>query len=83
MVWQTAAAILARPWPISSWFSSHLVAVLIAAIFALDMASMKLITATTNDAGSSFTQVSQSNPGTVNPGRPRGISPTTLPPVSA
>ena len=83
MVWLNAAAILARPWPINSWFSFQGRLVLIAITLQLDMASMKLIRAMTNAAGSSSLVVSQSMVGTTNCGNPCGTAPTTRPPSSA
>src|SRR5207237_2021663 len=50
---QNAATIFASPCPINSWFSFHGARVLTAITLQLDIASMKLITATTSAAGSS------------------------------
>lgn len=83
MVWLNPAASLARPWPISSWFSSHGVRVLRAMILQLDMASMKLISAMTKAAGSSAMVACQSKAGTVRLGSPGGMSPTTRPPIAS
>ncbi|MNC90479.1 hypothetical protein D3C83_65820 [compost metagenome] len=47
----------------------------------LDMASMKLISAITNAAGSSAMVACQSKGGMVRLGNPAGISPTTRPPM--
>ena len=83
IVWLNAAAILASPWPINSWFSFHGRLVLIAITLQLDIASMKLIRAMTNAAGSSSLVVSQSIVGVTNFGMPLGTAPTTRPPSSA
>ena len=83
MVWLNAAAILARPWPINSWFSSQGRLVWIAITLQLDIASMKLIKAITNAAGSSCLVVSQLSVGALNCGNPCGTAPTTRPPRPA
>ena len=70
--WQNAAAILAMPCPTSSWFSSHRTRVLMAIALQLDIASMKLIRAMTNAAGSSAVIALHSSAGTPTPGRPAG-----------
>ena len=77
---QNAATILAKPWPISSRFSSHRVRVRIAMILELDIASMKLISAMTKLAGNRASVAVQSSGGTPNDGRPLGMMPTTVPP---
>ena len=80
---QNAAMILARPCPINSWLSSHLVRVFTAITLQLDMASVKLTSAMTSAAGKSLTIASQFMAGTDRPGKPAGMAPTTWPPCCA
>ena len=68
--WLKAAATLASPWPINSWFSSQGVRVLSAITLQLDIASMKLISAITKAAGSSSLVASQLISGMDRLGRP-------------
>ena len=83
MEWQNAAATLARPWPMSSLFSSQGWRVLMAITLALDIASMKLISAITKAAGSRLMEAFQSSGGMLMLGKPCGMAPTTRPPMSA
>ena len=80
--WLNDEAIFARPWPTSSWFSSQRVWVLRAIAYEPVATSMKLTNDSMKAAGSSDRLTDHSIEGTENCGRPRGISPTTLPPFA-
>ncbi len=81
--WQNAAAILASPCPMSSWFSSQRTRVLMAIALQLDIASMKLMSAMTKAAGNNAVIALHSSAGTPTPGSPAGMLPTTRPPRAA
>ena len=76
--------ILARPWPIRSWFSFHCSLERWLSTLALEAVSRKLTSVTTSTGISNEPRSDQgSQPGQCSVGRPWGRCPTTAPPASA
>ena len=76
--------ILARPWPMRSWFSFQRSPDRWLSTLALDAVSKKLTSVTTSTGITSAEKLDHgSAPGQYGAGRPEGNAPTTAPPASA
>ena len=76
--------ILARPWPMRSWFSFHCSLERWLSTLALDAVSRKLTSVTTSTGMTSALKLDQGRaPGQYGAGKPEGNAPTTAPPASA
>ena len=81
--WLKLPTMLAKPWPISSWFGSMRSLVFAAIALAMEMASMKPTREITSAPENSDTIMSQLNFGRSNCGSPAGMAPTTSPPPTS